>query len=58
MLVKFGLTILLCSTQRKQTGNRVIKPKKASLIKHDQMKKVRNFCVTVANVPTKVVASR
>nr|POE62803.1 upf0390 protein [Quercus suber] len=25
-------------TQRKQTGNRVIKPKKTSLIKHNQMR--------------------
>jgi hypothetical protein len=28
------------STQRKQTGSRVIKPKKTSLIKKEQMKKV------------------
>ena len=30
----------LDSTQRKQTGSRVIKPKKAALVKQQQMKKV------------------
>jgi hypothetical protein len=30
------------STQRKQTGNRVIKPKKTALVKQQQMKKVRS----------------
>lgn len=32
------------STQRKQTGARVIKPKKAALIKHQQIKKVSKEC--------------
>jgi hypothetical protein len=33
-------TLIFSSTQRKQTGSRVIKPKKTALIKKEQMKKV------------------
>ncbi|KAF1824451.1 uncharacterized protein K489DRAFT_296864, partial [Dissoconium aciculare CBS 342.82] len=43
-------------TQRKQTGSRVIKPKKATLIKHNQMKKKHSS--GLAAVTEKSLASR
>lgn len=43
---------LLCSTQRIQTGNRVIKPKKVALQKQHQMKKKHSAGLAEMNEKT------